>query len=97
MPFNLLGGAILGRADVSTACARPHTSRSHYPPPTHTHTHPPPTHPHHPHLAAGVPFNQIGKTIHSVADRHRFGVVRMFVGHGVGTVFHAYPHINHFR
>jgi hypothetical protein len=49
------------------------------------------------HTAAGVPFNVVGKTIHSVADKHKFGVVRMFVGHGVGTVFHAYPHILHFR
>ncbi|GAB4816876.1 hypothetical protein N2152v2_003922 [Parachlorella kessleri] len=45
----------------------------------------------------GVPFNVIGKTIHAIADRHKYGVVRMFVGHGVGTVFHAYPHIMHHR
>ncbi|KAG7011197.1 Methionine aminopeptidase 1D, chloroplastic/mitochondrial, partial [Cucurbita argyrosperma subsp. argyrosperma] len=31
------------------------------------------------------------------ADKHRFGVVRQFVGHGVGRVFHADPVILHFR
>lgn len=30
------------------------------------------------------------------ADKFRFGVVRQFVGHGVGRVFHADPVILHF-
>ncbi|CAL9101587.1 unnamed protein product [Musa textilis] len=47
--------------------------------------------------APGVEFNRIGKTIHDHADKFRFGVVRQFVGHGVGRVFHADPVILHFR
>ncbi|CAL9122975.1 unnamed protein product [Musa acuminata var. zebrina] len=47
--------------------------------------------------APGVEFKQIGKTIHDHADKFRFGVVRQFVGHGVGRVFHADPVILHFR
>ncbi|EHA8587476.1 Methionine aminopeptidase [Cocos nucifera] len=47
--------------------------------------------------APGVEFNQIGKTIHDHADKFQFGVVRQFVGHGVGQVFHADPVILHFR
>ncbi|KAM7251706.1 hypothetical protein ACFE04_023589 [Oxalis oulophora] len=31
------------------------------------------------------------------ADKHRYGVVRQFVGHGVGRVFHAEPVVNHYR
>ncbi|KAM1502330.1 hypothetical protein ACFXTO_027687 [Malus domestica] len=31
------------------------------------------------------------------ADKNRYGVVRQFVGHGVGRVFHADPVILHFR
>ena len=30
------------------------------------------------------------------ADRHRYGVVEQFVGHGVGHVFHADPVILHY-
>lgn len=30
------------------------------------------------------------------ADKFRLGVVRQFVGHGVGRVFHADPVILHF-
>lgn len=47
--------------------------------------------------APGVEFKKIGKTIHDHADKHRYGVVRMFVGHGVGRVFHADPVILHYR
>ncbi|XP_072953659.1 methionine aminopeptidase 1D, chloroplastic/mitochondrial [Typha angustifolia] len=47
--------------------------------------------------APGVEFNRIGKTIHNYADKFRFGVVRQFVGHGVGRVFHADPVILHYR
>lgn len=45
----------------------------------------------------GVPYNMIGKTIHDVADKHKYGVVRDFVGHGVGKVFHAAPTVLHYR
>lgn len=47
--------------------------------------------------APGVEFKKIGKTIHDHADKYRFGVVRQFVGHGVGQVFHADPVILHYR
>ncbi|KAL8091344.1 hypothetical protein AgCh_033813 [Apium graveolens] len=47
--------------------------------------------------APGVEFKKIGKTIHDHADRHHYGVVQQFVGHGVGRVFHSDPVILHFR
>ncbi|KAL6912087.1 hypothetical protein ACP4OV_000892 [Aristida adscensionis] len=40
-------------------------------------------------------FNEYNHTDH--ADKFRFGVVRNFVGHGVGKVFHAEPVVLHFR
>lgn len=45
----------------------------------------------------GVEYKQIGKTIHDHADKYGYGVVRSFVGHGVGRVFHADPVILHYR
>jgi methionyl aminopeptidase len=36
----------------------------------------------------GRPISDIGRAIQSHADRYGFGVVRAFVGHGIGTVFH---------
>ncbi|RXI07173.1 hypothetical protein DVH24_026309 [Malus domestica] len=47
--------------------------------------------------APGVEYKKIGKTIQDHADKNRYGVVRQFVGHGVGRVFHADPVILHFR
>ncbi|XP_058089086.1 methionine aminopeptidase 1D, chloroplastic/mitochondrial isoform X2 [Magnolia sinica] len=47
--------------------------------------------------APGVEYKRIGKTIHDHADKFRYGVVRQFVGHGVGRVFHADPVILHYR
>ncbi|KAK4753199.1 hypothetical protein SAY87_021997 [Trapa incisa] len=47
--------------------------------------------------APGVELKKIGRTIHDHADKHRYGVVRQFVGHGVGRVFHADPVVLHFR
>ncbi|KAG5528771.1 hypothetical protein RHGRI_029438 [Rhododendron griersonianum] len=47
--------------------------------------------------APGVEYKKIGKTIQDHADIHRYGVVRQFVGHGVGRVFHADPVIMHYR
>ncbi|KAL8473160.1 hypothetical protein ACS0TY_030116 [Phlomoides rotata] len=46
--------------------------------------------------APGVEFNKIGKTIHDHADKHHYGVVQEFVGHGVGRVFHSDPVILHY-
>ncbi|GMN40441.1 hypothetical protein TIFTF001_009663 [Ficus carica] len=45
--------------------------------------------------APGVEFKKIGRTIHDHADRYGYGVVRQFVGHGVGRVFHADPVVLH--
>ncbi|KAJ7952875.1 Methionine aminopeptidase [Quillaja saponaria] len=47
--------------------------------------------------APGVEYKKIGKTIQDHADKYRYGVVRQFVGHGVGRVFHADPVILHHR
>ncbi|BDA42409.1 Methionine aminopeptidase 1D, mitochondrial [Coccomyxa sp. Obi] len=45
----------------------------------------------------GVPIRNIGKVIHAIADKHKYGVVKEFVGHGVGRVFHSAPHVMHCR
>ncbi|XP_071730935.1 methionine aminopeptidase 1D, chloroplastic/mitochondrial-like [Rutidosis leptorrhynchoides] len=47
--------------------------------------------------APGVEFNAIGKVINAHADKHRYGVVKSFVGHGVGRLFHSDPVILHYR
>ncbi|KAF8729972.1 hypothetical protein HU200_017296 [Digitaria exilis] len=47
--------------------------------------------------APGVEIKRIGRTIQDHADKYKFGVVRHFVGHGVGKVFHAEPVVLHFR
>ncbi|XP_044470769.1 methionine aminopeptidase 1D, chloroplastic/mitochondrial-like isoform X2 [Mangifera indica] len=47
--------------------------------------------------APGVEYKKIGKTIHDHADKYNYGVVRQFVGHGVGRVFHADPVVSHYR
>ncbi|MEW5298126.1 MAG: hypothetical protein WDW36_001281 [Sanguina aurantia] len=45
----------------------------------------------------GVAYNVIGKSIQVVADKHKYGVVRDYVGHGVGQTFHSGPTIRHNR
>jgi len=45
----------------------------------------------------GVRFSAIGDAIQRVVDSYKFSLCKAFVGHGVGTVFHAYPHIMHHR
>jgi methionyl aminopeptidase len=47
--------------------------------------------------APGVRFSEIGTAIQKVADSYGYASSRSFVGHGVGTVFHAYPHILHYK
>ncbi|RCV08468.1 hypothetical protein SETIT_1G329200v2 [Setaria italica] len=47
--------------------------------------------------APGVEIKRIGRTIQDHADKFKFGIVRHFVGHGVGKVFHAEPVVLHFR
>lgn len=44
----------------------------------------------------GAPFNEIGKAIERNARKHRLGVVRDFIGHGVGTEFHSNLQIPHY-
>eukprot|EP00873_Tetraselmis_striata_P041796 jgi/Tetstr1/462060/TSEL_007130.t1 len=46
---------------------------------------------------AGAPFNKIGTAIQKVADANKYGVVRNFVGHGVGRKFHTAPTILHYK
>uniref|UniRef100_A0A803MU56 Methionine aminopeptidase n=1 Tax=Chenopodium quinoa TaxID=63459 RepID=A0A803MU56_CHEQI len=43
----------------------------------------------------GASFRKIGKVISEHAEKHNYGVVDRFVGHGVGTVFHSEPIIYH--
>jgi methionyl aminopeptidase len=45
----------------------------------------------------GLPVSAIGDAIQAVADREKLGIVREFVGHGVGRVFHSNPVIVHCR
>ncbi len=44
----------------------------------------------------GAPFNAIGRAIEDHASKHRLGVVRDFIGHGVGTEFHSNLQIPHY-
>lgn len=48
-------------------------------------------------VAPGVPVSAIGKAIEGVARPGRLGVVREFVGHGVGTDFHGNLQIPHYH
>ncbi|CAA0840944.1 Methionine aminopeptidase 1D-chloroplastic/mitochondrial [Striga hermonthica] len=47
--------------------------------------------------APGVEYKRIGKEIQDLADKHKYGVVEQFVGHGVGKMFHSDPVILHYR
>jgi methionyl aminopeptidase len=47
-------------------------------------------------VAPGKPLKAIGQAIQLIAHAHGLGVVYEYGGHGIGTVFHAAPHINHF-
>ncbi|WP_436793143.1 type I methionyl aminopeptidase [Actinospongicola halichondriae] len=47
-------------------------------------------------VAPGQPFNVIGRAIQSHAESEGFGVVRAFVGHGIGEQFHTDIHIPHY-
>ncbi len=44
----------------------------------------------------GQPFNEIGRAIQSHAEGQGFGVVRDFVGHGIGEQFHTDLQICHY-
>mmetsp|Transcript_48476 Transcript_48476/g.155060 ORF Transcript_48476/g.155060 Transcript_48476/m.155060 type:complete len:307 (+) Transcript_48476:407-1327(+) len=45
----------------------------------------------------GAPFKAIGAAIQVLADEHGYGVVRNFVGHGVGQSFHSGPAVLHYK
>ena len=47
-------------------------------------------------VRSGAPVSNIGKAIESHARTHSLGVVREFIGHGVGTEFHAGLQIPHY-
>ena len=47
-------------------------------------------------VAPGRPLNVIGRAIHEHAAASGFGVVRQFVGHGVGEMFHSGFHVPHY-
>ena len=44
----------------------------------------------------GVRLGEIGHTIQTLAEKHRYSVVRDFCGHGIGRVFHDAPSVLHF-
>ena len=45
---------------------------------------------------AGNHLGDIGHAIQQHAEKHRYGVVRDFVGHGVGLVYHDQPDVHHY-
>ena len=44
----------------------------------------------------GRPISDIGQAIQQHAERHGYGVIRAFVGHGIGEQFHTDLHIPHY-
>jgi len=44
----------------------------------------------------GAPLSDIGRAIETHASKHELGVVRAFVGHGIGEQFHTDPQICHY-
>ncbi len=44
----------------------------------------------------GQPISDIGLAIEAHATRHHYGVVRTFVGHGIGQQFHMEPSVPHY-
>jgi methionyl aminopeptidase len=44
----------------------------------------------------GRPISDIGRAIEDHAKKHRFGVVRAFIGHGIGEQFHTDLQILHY-
>ncbi len=47
-------------------------------------------------VRVGGRINDIGRAIQIHAEAHGFGVVRAFVGHGIGETFHTTPSVPHF-
>jgi len=51
-------------------------------------------------IAAAVPGNHIediSAAVEDVARRHGFGIIRQFVGHGIGTEMHEEPQVPNYR
>lgn len=46
-------------------------------------------------VGPGEPMQRIARAITAVADAKGYGVVSEYGGHGIGTVFHADPHVHH--
>jgi len=46
-------------------------------------------------IAPGCPLGVVGEAIESLAHEYGLGVVRDYGGHGIGSVFHGEPHVNH--
>jgi methionyl aminopeptidase len=47
-------------------------------------------------VGPGRPLSDIGKAIEAHAHAHGYGVVRTFVGHGIGEQFHIAPNVPHY-
>jgi methionyl aminopeptidase len=47
-------------------------------------------------VRAGRPLSDIGRAIEDHARRHRFSVVRAFIGHGIGEQFHSDLQVLHY-
>jgi methionyl aminopeptidase len=44
----------------------------------------------------GRPLNDIGRAIETHAKKHRYGVIRAFIGHGIGEEFHGDIQVLHY-
>ena len=44
----------------------------------------------------GVPINEVGRAIENHAKKHKMGVVRAFIGHGIGENFHTDIQVMHY-
>jgi len=47
-------------------------------------------------IEPGGPVNRIGEAIEAHARANGFGVVRDFIGHGIGEIFHQPPNVPHY-
>jgi methionyl aminopeptidase len=47
-------------------------------------------------VVPGRPLSDIGKAIEQHAKRHHYGVVRAFIGHGIGEQFHTDVQVFHY-
>ncbi|MEN9504450.1 MAG: methionine aminopeptidase [Actinomycetota bacterium] len=47
-------------------------------------------------VAPGRPLSDIGRAIESHAKKHQFGVVKAFIGHGIGEQFHTDIQVLHY-